>query len=926
MFSLKSGTYFEEKEITINCATSEAKIRYTIDGSAPSERVGFEYNGMIKIDKSMQIRAIGYKDGRNNSNVTTENYLLKVSEPLFSHESGVFDGRIEVTISTNTVGASIKYTIDDTQPSSDIGSHYTDKINIVSTSKIKAVAFKAGWEDSSIKECLFEISDKTPKPQFNPIGGSYNSDLEIILSCSIEDAVIRYNIDSSINPDITTGTIYNNPILLDKTAVIKAIAYKTGYKPSDVVLSSYIIDTIPPIVNITKKPDLVTNSQNAEFIIGGLDVVSYKYKLDDNNWSSEIDISTSISVIDLSVGTHSISVIGKDSVGNWQKNTEPTTFSWEIDLSVTTAILSNTTLPITNEKSIDIIVSGNGVVSYKYKLDSLSWSSEINSSNKITVNNLAEGEHTLSVVAKNNLGNWQENDYASIFYWTIDSILQIGNIFINSDENFTNSTSVSISIFGSDENGSGVKDIILSNKNDLSDGIWEAFTTNKDWIITSGSGLKTVYYKLRDFAGNVSLLYSDTITLDIVAPTGSILINDNNDYTNSINVELTINASDNINGSGIYQMMISNNSSFTGGSWEDYSITKSWGLTIGDNTKTVYIKFRDYLGNTSSVYSDSIILDTTSPDTPILEDIISGNTYLNGTQFKLSANGSSNIYYTIASSIGSFPSDPDTPTNSSTLYSGAVSLTANVGEKKYFKIKAIGYNSAGNPGSIGGVWSVIIDRVMPSVVTVTPVNNETYVSDYETIVVTFNKDIDNITLTPVNFFVTDGTSNIAGSISYDNSLKKGYFYPSQAFSPEIQYTVTITTGVKDTLGNPFASNWTSTFTSGNKIPYPSGVYSHWKLDEASGNAIDARGNHELTQVGTVSSGAGKVGTSRGGYTTGNYFTDNNDADNELGGDRFLVEGWFKTSLTNSQAICGKYFYNGSYTGGFSIILDNNGKL
>ncbi|MBM4402073.1 MAG: carboxypeptidase regulatory-like domain-containing protein [Candidatus Cloacimonetes bacterium] len=59
-------------------------------------------------------------------------------------------------------------------------------------------------------------------------------------------------------------------------------------------------------------------------------------------------------------------------------------------------------------------------------------------------------------------------------------------------------------------------------------------------------------------------------------------------------------------------MMVSNSSDFAGASWETYAISKSWTLTSGDGSKTVYIKFKDTAGNTSSTYSDSIILDTTS--------------------------------------------------------------------------------------------------------------------------------------------------------------------------------------------------------------------------------------------------------------------------------------------------------------------------
>ena len=61
---------------------------------------------------------------------------------------------------------------------------------------------------------------------------------------------------------------------------------------------------------------------------------------------------------------------------------------------------------------------------------------------------------------------------------------------------------------------------------------------------------------------------------------------------------------------GASDMMISNNSDFSGASWETYATSKSWALTTGDGTKTVYAKFKSSTGDVSSIVSDSITLTT----------------------------------------------------------------------------------------------------------------------------------------------------------------------------------------------------------------------------------------------------------------------------------------------------------------------------
>lgn len=99
---------------------------------------------------------------------------------------------------------------------------------------------------------------------------------------------------------------------------------------------------------------------------------------------------------------------------------------------------------------------------------------------------------------------------------------------------------------------------------------------------------------------------------DTTPPTGSIQINSNQAYTNSLSVTLRLSARDNPGGSGLSQMQFSNDNS----SWstpEAYAATRTWSLALGDGQKAVYVKYKDGAGNWSLAYSDTIILDTIVP-------------------------------------------------------------------------------------------------------------------------------------------------------------------------------------------------------------------------------------------------------------------------------------------------------------------------
>jgi hypothetical protein len=113
-----------------------------------------------------------------------------------------------------------------------------------------------------------------------------------------------------------------------------------------------------------------------------------------------------------------------------------------------------------------------------------------------------------------------------------------------------------------------------------------------------------------DHAGNVSLTYTDTITLDTLAPTGSIAINDGDAYTHSISVTLALSARD--TGSEVAEMGFSDDGS-TWSTWEPYATSKPWTLPAGDGEKAVYVAYRDQAGRISTTYSDTIVLDTLAP-------------------------------------------------------------------------------------------------------------------------------------------------------------------------------------------------------------------------------------------------------------------------------------------------------------------------
>jgi hypothetical protein len=94
--------------------------------------------------------------------------------------------------------------------------------------------------------------------------------------------------------------------------------------------------------------------------------------------------------------------------------------------------------------------------------------------------------------------------------------------------------------------------------------------------------------------------------VDTVVPKGTIAINGGNASTASRSVTLRLSASDPSPASGVAWMRFRNAGTTTWSSWYDYSSSKTWTLTAGAGTKTVYVQYKDRAGNISAAASDTI--------------------------------------------------------------------------------------------------------------------------------------------------------------------------------------------------------------------------------------------------------------------------------------------------------------------------------
>jgi len=83
---------------------------------------------------------------------------------------------------------------------------------------------------------------------------------------------------------------------------------------------------------ISGTPVSPTNQTGATLTIDGDYVTHYKYKIDnEETYRDEIPVTTEISLSNLTDGIHTVYVIGRNEVGNWQSEDDATSVSWTVD-------------------------------------------------------------------------------------------------------------------------------------------------------------------------------------------------------------------------------------------------------------------------------------------------------------------------------------------------------------------------------------------------------------------------------------------------------------------------------------------------------------------------------------------------------------------------------------------------------------------
>lgn len=275
----KTGVYAAAQTVTITDATDSAAIRYTTDGTEPSETNGIVYTGTFTVSATTTVKAIAYKSGMTASDTATavitiasvpgslkieaENYTGMsgvATEPCGDVGGGENVGYIDTgdwmdyLVNIPTTGTyKVDYRVKGWNGGAQIqlmkegnvlmttGTNTGDIWATVTsdafhlTAGIYSIRIHASGGGFNLNWMEFKSvtsAEKAATPVINPASGTFGTAQTVTITDATPGAAIRYTTDGT-EPSETNGIVYAGSFTVSATTTIKAAAYKSGMTASD---------------------------------------------------------------------------------------------------------------------------------------------------------------------------------------------------------------------------------------------------------------------------------------------------------------------------------------------------------------------------------------------------------------------------------------------------------------------------------------------------------------------------------------------------------------------------------------------------------------------------------------------------------------------------------------------------------------------
>lgn len=323
--------------------------------------------------------------------------------PAFDPPADIYAVATNVSITCGTTGATIRYTVDGSEPTADYGQLYSGMPVPVTgpIMTIKAIAYRQGLSPSATSSASYVL--RAGKPSYDIAAGTYAIAPAVKLACATPGATIRYTTDGT-DPSATVGTDYPGSagIAIAKTGTaLKAIALAAGFQESEIASATYNLQVPKPIITpqggSSKGPVSVSLScANANATIVYTTDGSEPTKTNGTKGAGPFTVPAGATM----------TVKAFAYLTDWDDSSAASAV-FSVDGPPAVPTVTGPASPTNNPRPGFSWSSDSEAVNYRYRLDSetAAWT-ETALTSLTPASDLAEGTHTLYVAAANSAGTW----------------------------------------------------------------------------------------------------------------------------------------------------------------------------------------------------------------------------------------------------------------------------------------------------------------------------------------------------------------------------------------------------------------------------------------------------------------------------------------------------------------------------------------
>jgi len=252
VFTPASGVFTDSVQVTITCSDETAIIRYTNDGTEPTETSTL-YGSPITLTATTTLKAKAFKTDWHASDMVEATYtivndaILTVTPATLTFNSNTLTNNI--TVSAAFINGPIVLTCNNTHfsLSNDTLGNGNSTVTVTFDGTEPATGIITITGDTLSAQVALTATATLPTPTFTPASGTTDTLIEVAIACANANASIYYTTDGT-TPD-ANATLYSAPVVLNTVGdhTIKAIAILTNWDNSEVATATYtIVAPVPP--------------------------------------------------------------------------------------------------------------------------------------------------------------------------------------------------------------------------------------------------------------------------------------------------------------------------------------------------------------------------------------------------------------------------------------------------------------------------------------------------------------------------------------------------------------------------------------------------------------------------------------------------------------------------------------------------------